>query len=147
MKKSKGKCGLKCILLFVVGACGYYNVEICFRGHSHWTMAVLGGILFIIIGNINEKGAASRRIPLLAQGFFASILITAFELAAGVVLNIWLGLNIWDYSDLPFNFLGQICLRFSLIWIAVGIIAVVLDDYLRYLLFDEERPKYKIWKL
>ncbi len=69
MKKSKCKCGLKCILLFLVGACVYYNVEICFRGHSHWTMAVLGGILFIIIGNINEKGAASRRIPLLAQGF------------------------------------------------------------------------------
>ena len=54
MKKSKGKCGLKCILLFLVGACVYYNVEICFRGHSHWTMAVLGGILFIIIGNINR---------------------------------------------------------------------------------------------
>ena len=90
MKKSKGKCGLKCILLFLVGACVYYNVEICFRGHSHWTMAVLGGILFIIIGNINEKGAASRRIPLLAQGFSFLILITAFELAAGVVLNIWL---------------------------------------------------------
>lgn len=144
MGKSKCKCGLKCILLFLVGACVYYNAEICFRGYSHWTMALLGGALFLAIGNINEKNAASKNIPLPFQGLLAAAFITAGELAAGIILNVWLDLNIWDYSDLPFNFLGQICLRFSLIWIAVGIIAVVLDDYLRYLLFDEEKPKYII---
>lgn len=146
MKKSKCRCGLKCVLLFLTGACVYYNVEICFRGYSHWSMALLGGILFIIIGNINECGAASKKIPLAAQGLMAAAIITLGELIAGIILNVWLGLGIWDYSDLPFNFLGQVCLRFSLLWIIVGIIAVMLDDWLRYLLFGGEKPKYRIMR-
>lgn len=146
MKKSKCRCGLKCVLLFLTGACVYYNVEICFRGYSHWSMALLGGILFIIIGNINERGAASKKIPLAAQGLMAAAIITLGELIAGIILNVWLGLGIWDYSDLPFNFLGQVCLRFSLLWIIVGIIAVMLDDWLRYLLFGGEKPKYRIMR-
>ena len=50
----------------------------------------------------------------------------------GVIVNIWLGWNIWDYSNTPFNILGQVCLPFALIWFVLAHAAIVLDDYLRY---------------
>ena len=59
-------------------------------------------------------------------------------------LYVWLELEVWDYSNLPFNFMGQICLPFSFAWTLLSGVAIVVDDYLRYLLFGEEKPHYKI---
>ena len=39
------------------------------------------------------------------------------------------------------NVLGQICLPYSLLWILVAVAAIILDDWLRYLIFAEERPQ------
>lgn len=46
---------------------------------------------------------------------------------------------------MPFNLWGQICLPFSVLWVFLAGIAVVLDDWLRYWLFREERPHYVIF--
>ncbi len=121
----------------------YFLIELFWRGHSHWTMAVMGGVCFILIGDINEF--IPWNMPLILQGGIGSVVITAMELFCGVVLNLWLKLDIWDYSTMPFNFLGQICLPFSLLWVALSIVAVILDDWLRYWLFKEERPTYKFF--
>lgn len=56
------------------------------------------------------------------------------------------GLGVWDYSGMPLNYKGQICLPFSILWIFVSIAAVVLDDWLRYWLFGEERPHYTLFR-
>ena len=53
-------------------------------------------------------------------------------------------MDIWDYSDLQFNIMGQICLLFCIVWIFVSAFAIVLDDYIRYIFFNEDRPRYKI---
>lgn len=103
----------------------------------------MGGVCFILIGDINEF--IPWNMPLILQGGIGSVVITAMELFCGVVLNLWLKLDIWDYSTMPFNFLGQICLPFSLLWVALSIVAVILDDWLRYWLFKEERPTYKFF--
>lgn len=129
-------------VLAVIGGCVYYLIELIWRGHSHWTMALIGGFCFVLIGDINEF--IPWNMPLLLQGIVGSAAITATELFCGVILNLWLELDIWDYSTMPFNFLGQICLPFSLLWIALSVVAVVLDDWLRYWLFKEERPTYKL---
>lgn len=121
----------------------YFLIELFWRGHSHWTMAVMGGVCFILIGDINEF--IPWNMPMILQGGIGSVVITAMELFCGVVLNLWLKLDIWDYSTMPFNFLGQICLPFSLLWVALSIVAVILDDWLRYWLFKEERPTYKFF--
>ena len=121
----------------------YFLIELFWRGHSHWTMAVMGGVCFILIGDINEF--IPWNMPLILQGGIGSVVITAMELFCGVVLNLWLKLDIWDYSTMPFNFLGQVCLPFSLLWVALSIVAVILDDWLRYWLFKEERPTYKFF--
>ena len=52
-----------------------------------------------------------------------------------------MSLNIWDYSDLPFNLMGQICLLFSVFWFFLSIIAIWLDDYLRYKFYGDKKPK------
>lgn len=138
------KAVLKHATLALIGGCIYYAIEIAWRGHSHWTMAVLGGICFVLVGGINEYFPWS--MPLALQGVIGAAIITALEFVSGVVLNVWLGLGIWDYSTMPLNVMGQICLPFTLLWVPLSVVAVVLDDWLRYWLFGEERPHYTIFR-
>ncbi len=130
----------KHIVLAVTGGITYGIMEAIWRGYTHWTMMVLGGALFIVLGGINEY--LDWEMPIILQGVVGSAVVTIAEFMAGVVLNICLGLSIWDYSHLPFNIYGQICLPFSLLWVGVSIFAVVLDDWLRYRWFGEEKPCY-----
>lgn len=55
------------------------------------------------------------------------------------------GVGIWDYSNMPFNIIGQICLPFTVAWYILSLLAIVLDDHLRYWIFGEEKPRYK-WR-
>ena len=127
--------------LFILGGISYLLIELLWRGRSHWAMFVLGGICFLLIGAINE--ANRRRIPMLLQAFMGSVIITALEFATGYIVNIKLHMNVWSYYDIPYNIMGQICLPYMILWFFLSIVCVFADDWLRYYLFDEERPKYK----
>lgn len=131
------------LALGTIGGAAYVGVELLWRGRSHWTMAVLGGLLFLLIGAINE--VVPWDMPLMLQSLMGAGAVTLAELAAGILLNLWLGLGIWDYSGQPLNLWGQICLPYSLLWIPLAMAAVVLDDWLRYWLFREERPHYTLF--
>lgn len=128
--------------LFAIGGLIYYLIEIMWRGYSHISMFILGGICFVLIGLINEY--LSFKTPLWKQQLIATAIVTGIELITGLILNVWLQLGIWDYSNLPFNLFGQICLQYSILWFLLSLLAIVLDDWLRYWLFDEEKPHYKI---
>lgn len=132
----------KALTLAAIGGGAYIAIELLWRGHTHWTMAVLGGLCFVLIGAINEY--ISWDIPLILQGVLGAAIVTLAELAAGVVLNLWLGLGIWDYSNRPMNLWGQICLEYAMLWVPLSVVAVVLDDWLRYWLWAEERPYYTL---
>ena len=134
---------IKYIVLFVTGGLVYMSLELLWRGYTHWTMGVLGGICFICLGLINEL--LSWETPLILQMFIGSIIITILEFITGCIVNLWLGWNVWDYSNLPLNLLGQICLPFSILWYFISAIGIVIDDYIRYIYFDEERPRYKLF--
>ena len=69
--------------------------------------------------------------------------ITAAEFAAGLVLNVWLGLGVWDYSGLPGNLLGQICPQFWALWCLLAWPVIVAFDWLCYWLDGGERPRYR----
>lgn len=84
-------------------------------------------------------------MPLWEQGVIGALVITIAELITGYIVNIRLSWQIWDYSDMPLNFEGQICLPFSLLWVLVSIVAVIADDWLRYRMFDEEVPTYRLF--
>lgn len=130
----------KYFILFSVGGLIYMMIEIMFSGSTHWTMGILGGICFILIGLIDSY----FDLPLYKQMLIGSIMVTALEFITGVILNLWLQLNIWDYSMLPYNVLGQVCLPFSLLWFLLCLPAIFLDDWIRTGLFGEAMPHYKL---
>lgn len=131
----------KALGLFAIGGALYYLIEILWRGYSHIGMFVVGGICFILIGLINEY--LSFKTPLWKQQLIAAFIVTGIEFIAGLILNVWLRLNIWDYSNLPFNLLGQISLQYSILWFLLSLPAIVIDDWLRWWLFGEEKPHYR----
>lgn len=133
----------KALILAGIGGLVYAGLELLFRGRTHWTMMVLGGVLFVIIGLFNE--ALPWEMPLVMQGLLGALVVTGAELVAGLALNVWLGLGFWDYPNLPLNLWGQICLPFSDLWVLLSIVAVVMDDWLRYWLWHEERPHYTVF--
>lgn len=132
---------IKYIILLLIGGMAYYCIELLARGFSHWTMFLVGGICFILIGIINE---ITPKIPLIQQMLLSAVIITAVEFVSGCILNLWLGLNIWDYSENFGNILGQICPRHTIYWFLLSSVGIVVDDYIRYFLFGEEKPKYTI---
>lgn len=132
----------KYLVLFLTGGNLYYLMEILWRESSHISMFILGAICFILIGLINEH--FTFKMPLWKQQLISTLIITALELLFGLILNIGLGLNIWDYSNLKCNLLGQISMQYTLMWFFLSLPAIILDDYLRHWLFGEEKPHYKI---
>lgn len=130
----------KLFLLFLIGGMSYMLVEMAYRGHTHWTMLIVGGVCFVLIGAQNEL--YTWEMPLILQCIVGSLIVTAVEFFGGCIINIKLGWEVWDYSGLPCNLLGQICLLFSCFWALLSVPAIILDDYLRYWLFGEDKPQY-----
>lgn len=131
---------IKYIVLFLIGGAAYFGIEILWRGYSHWTMFLLGGLCFVIVGALNNW--LPWEMDIEKQAGIGVIIITVLEFIVGVIVNLVLKWNIWDYSLLPFNILGQISLPFTLIWIVLSAAIIVVDDWVRYKVFKEEKPKY-----
>ena len=133
---------LKLCILALISGITYVLIELAWRGYSHISMFILGALCFVLLGGINEF--LSWELGFVWQMLIGAGIVTILELIVGIVVNVWLGLEVWDYSNLPFNFMGQICLPFSFAWTLLSGVAIVVDDYLRYWLFGEEKPHYKI---
>ena len=71
-------------------------------------------------------------------------LATALEFITGCIVNLWLGWDVWDYSDMPGNLMGQICPQYTLLWAVLVLVAILLDDYIRWRFFGEEKPHYTL---
>ena len=132
----------KYLFLFVTGGLLYNLVEVLYRGWTHWTMFILGGVCFICLGLINE--AISWDMPLWQQTLIGASIITVLEFLTGCVVNLWLGWCVWDYSGMPGNILGQVCPQFFVLWLPVALAGIILDDWLRYWGLGEEKPYYKL---
>ena len=114
-------------MLFLVGGGLYVALEIFWRGRSHVSMFLAGGAALFLLGGL---AARFPSWPLLVTSAAGAVVITAIEYVTGAVVNVKLGLNVWDYSGLPLNAYGQICVRYSLLWFllcvpAAAVIAVV----------------------
>lgn len=134
---------LKYLFLFLLGGFAYFYIEIMFRGFSHFSMIICGGLAFILCGALNQ--IAHFRISLITQMLCSTLIITALEFITGYIVNIKLGWNVWDYSGMPYNLYGQICLAYSLIWLVLSLACIFLDDLVRWKIFDEEMPKYQVF--
>lgn len=119
---------IKNLIIFIIFGNTYVGIELLFRGHSHISMFFLGGLCGLLIGLINEY---TPKMNIILQMFMGTTIITALEFATGCVVNLWLGLNVWDYSNLKFNIMGQISLIFSFAWFVLSYFVIKLDDYIR----------------
>ena len=84
-------------------------------------------------------------MPVWKQCAIGAVIVTAIEFVSGCVINLWLKWDVWDYSDMPLNIMGQICLPFTILWFFLSLIAIVLDDFIRWKFFGEEKPQYN-WR-
>jgi uncharacterized membrane protein len=107
---------------FLMGFFIYSLIEIAARGYTHWTMALTGGLVLSILYDINSRDAVS----LFKSCIAGMIIITFIEFTVGVAVNLILKWQVWDYSDMPLNVLGQICLPFSALWFLLCIPAYYL---------------------
>ena len=107
------------IFLFLVGGSGYVGLELLWRGRSHISMFLAGGVCFLLLGWIGKA-----RFSPSAKCLLGAVAITTVELLAGLLAN--RDYRVWDYRQMPYNFLGQICLSYSLLWIPVSFGAILL---------------------
>lgn len=114
--------------VFGFGALIYSLIEVLFRGYTHWSMTVAGGVAFSLIYLININLKTKNLVIRCLAG--ASV-ITAIEFTAGCIVNLGLNMQVWDYSHEKFNILGQICPLFSFAWFLICIPATFLSAVFR----------------
>lgn len=132
---------IKLFMLFLWGGVSYLLVELLWRGRTHWTMFIVGGLCFILIGALNDE--FTFEMSLIRQMAISAVMITIIEYLAGLLINP--DHLIWDYSNVPFNIMGQVCLPYSILWFFLSAIAIFYDDYIRWKWFGEEKPHYVLF--
>ena len=134
---------LKNIILFLVGYCTYIAIEVTYRGSSYVLMGICGGLVVVIIDKINNY--ISWDMDILIQGIIGSAVITLFELIIGeTALHTNLIPVMWNYSNIPLNFDGVICLPFSIMWVGLSIVGILVADIINYYLLNiQPCPYYK----
>ena len=110
-------------LLFYTGGTVYLSLELLYRGRSHGSMFMAGGLCFLLIGHLNR---VEPKLPLLLRALTGAAIVTAVELGAGMLVN--RQYQVWDYRNQPGNFMGQICPLFSALWIPLSLAAAVLFE-------------------
>ena len=117
----------KYCLFFALGGAGYALIELLWRGRTHFSMIIAGGICFISFSLIAD---IFREKPILYKAVLCSLSVTTVELVFGVIFNIILKMNVWDYSKMPLNLFGQICPIYSLLWGGLSLIFLPVAQFM-----------------
>ena len=120
MKRIRNK-----VVFFSIGGIGYAVIELLWRRRTHWTMFLAGGICFMLFSVAAEKYKTRK---LLFKCTWCALAVTTVELIFGLIFNLILGMNVWDYSRQPLNFLGQICPLYTLLWGVLSIPFIPLAE-------------------
>ena len=110
-------------VLFYTGGAAYLSLELLYRGRSHGSMFLAGGLCFLLIGHLNR---VEPKLPLPLRGLAGALIVTVVELGTGMVVN--RNYQVWDYRDQPGNFMGQICPLFTALWVPLSLAAILLFD-------------------
>ena len=132
---------IKFLISFIVGGSLYVCIEIMLRGYSHYSMFICGGLCFYFVGAVGKmvleksKRVDAAIILIMLSG---ALIITSLELITGIIVNIIFGMNVWDYSDMKYNVMGQICPVFSLMWSLISLPCVYIDSMIRKCIYRED---------
>jgi uncharacterized membrane protein len=145
----KYKAVLRVIALWLIIGTLYYTLEgiwhIPSGGWANIAMLPIGGLCGVCIGSINQI-KAFQKMRVFDECVISTFIVLAIEFISGVILNLWLHLNIWDYSKYLFNVYGQICLQYGILWFVISPFAIWLDDWLRYKLWSQG-TYYSLWSI
>lgn len=130
------------IFLWALGGSIYYLLEIGFRGFSHWSMFVLGGaaLCFCTFQGVMMGWTE----PLWIQVVRSVIFVTALEFITGIIVNKYLKLAVWDYSDQPLQLWGQICVPFMILFSGLILLAIILGGTISHKVFGEIKPRFYV---
>ena len=120
--------------LFALGGGAYVALELLWRGRSHISMFLAGGTALLLIGQLNR---VKPKLPLFFRAVTGAGIITMVELTAGLIFN--RDYRVWDYRDQWGNWMGQICPLFSLLWIGLAALVLLVYDPL-------EKAIQKVWE-
>ena len=115
------------LLCFLLGGAGYVLIELLWRGRSHFSMFIAGGFAFALLHAMFRRYA----LPLPVKCIAGALVITAIEFIAGYIVNLRMGLNVWDYSGRPYNLYGQICPGFALLCALLSLPIALLCDHIK----------------
>jgi len=111
-----------------IGSFGYGLLEILWRGHTHWSMLLTGGVCFF---SIYKNNKIMKKKSLLQRCFAFCGIITLWEFISGCMFNKLLKLKVWDYSGRRGNILGQICPLYSLFWFLLSFPLVFICNFIQ----------------
>ena len=114
------------LIVFVLGGAFYGLAEFLYRGWTHWTMVLTGGAVILTFYFLSPY-LFNMNVFLAAA--IGAVIITAYEFSVGVVVNLWLHWDVWDYSARPGNVLGQICPLFTACWFVLCLAFFSLIKY------------------
>lgn len=125
------------VVIFLIGGVSYCLIEIAWRQRTHWSMLVLGGLCFLLLNKIYNK---LQNNSLLEKCVVGAIVITALEFATGCVVNLIFGYEVWNYSRMPLNLFGQVCIVYSTLWgflcIPINFLSKKINKYIRNSYFN-----------
>lgn len=136
---SRGEVLLGGLVSFSVGVLFYPWIEILYRGYTHISMALAGGLAmaFLYVLAFFPLSRASKM-------FLGALFVLILELNIGLICNMVLKLNVWDYGNLPLSFCGQISFIYAVFWFFLCLPFSILAEKLALLLWrlkpTESRP-------
>lgn len=133
---------IKSLVMFIAGFCAFITIEVLFRGYSYAMSGVMGGLAVIALDKINDE--ISWETDLAMQALIGGAFVTAMEFAVGAIAKYTNILpQMWDYTDVPFNLGGIICLPFTIAWTLLSVLAIFLADAINYYIFEDTKvPEY-----
>ncbi len=124
----KIKLRLDHIIAFISGLIIYPAIEIIYRQRTHYSMALAGALGMYLIYLTCEN---FPRLNIFLKALAGSAIITTIEFTFGVIFNIFLHEDVWNYERLHINFLGQISLLYSFLWFLLSFFVIFLCKLLR----------------
>ena len=108
--------------IFLLGGGGYLAIELAWRGTSHWTMFLAGGICLCFL-----QWLAARRLALPLAAGAGAMGTSTLEVLIGLLCRDFLHVAVWDYSNEWGNLAGLICPRYCFYWFVLcGWVILVL---------------------
>ena len=119
------------LFLFWLGGTVYQSLELFWRKRTHGSMFLAGGTAAVLLELLCN--GVFFAIPLFLKCLLGALIITFVEFSFGCVVNLGMGLKVWDYSPYPCQLLGQVCLFYSLLWGVLSLPALLFLDFLHRL--------------